>query len=420
MSTPSNPFKPPQPTSANPAPESNRSPVAPNQAGPVVAGQQGPVAEPPVIDLDAQEAVVAEPDVEVSGDAPTHDGSPPLAESAQQVNDTATIGVASPAPRAGGTVPTPFPERFQLLVASIGRVVRGKPEVLQQAVICLLSGGHLLVEDVPGVGKTSLARALAHSVDMEWNRVQFTPDLLPSDVTGVSIFNQKTQEFEFRPGPVFANIVVGDEINRASPKTQSALLEVMEEGTVTADGATYQVPQPFMVVATQNPIDLDGTYQLPEAQIDRFLMKLSIGYPDPDAERDVITTHIDGSNADTIEPVMSVSELNEMISFTRRIEVSAAAKDYAVALAGSTRQVPEVRLGVSPRGSLALARAARVVAAAAGRPFVTAEDMKQLAPSVLAHRVLVSSEAELQGVTPVEIIARVIAAVPVPRSRAGA
>jgi MoxR-like ATPase len=310
-----------------------------------------------------------------------------------------------------------FPDRFQLLVAAASRVIQGKTEVIQQAFVCLLAGGHLLLEDVPGVGKTSLARAIASTVDLQWGRIQFTPDLLPSDVTGVSIFNQKTGDFEFRPGPVFNNIVIGDEINRASPKTQSALLEVMEERTVTSDRTTHSVPNPFMVVATQNPIDLEGTYQLPEAQMDRFLMRLSLGYPSADAERDVISTHVDGDVLDSSSPVLGLDDLLAMMQSIKRIEVSLAAKDYAVALANFTRSAPEVRLGVSPRGSLALIRAARVVAAATDRPFITSDDLKDLAPSVLTHRIMLTPEAELQGLTALDLVSRAISTVPVPRSR---
>jgi len=312
-----------------------------------------------------------------------------------------------------------FPERFDALVRTAAQVIQGKDDVLRKAAVCMLAEGHVLLEDVPGVGKTSLARAIAHSVQVEWHRIQFTPDLLPSDVTGVSVFNQVTQDFEFRPGPIFSNIVVGDEINRASPKTQSALLEVMEEGTVSADGVTYPVPHPFLVVATQNPIDLEGTYRLPEAQLDRFLMRLSMGYPDHEAERRVLRTQKNGSNADTLVPVLNAGGVMAMIVEAREVEVTASAEDYIIDLATATRQAPEVRLGLSPRGSLALLRAARVVAAAEGRNYVVPEDVKSLVPEVVTHRIIITPEAELQGHTPEAIVARVLETVPVPRATAG-
>jgi MoxR-like ATPase len=302
------------------------------------------------------------------------------------------------------------------LCHNMGYVIQGKPEVVRNAVLCLLAEGHLLLEDVPGTGKTSLARALASSIALTWHRIQFTPDLLPSDVTGVSIYNQQNGEFEFKAGPVFANVVLADEINRASPKTQSALLEVMEEGTLTADGIEHQMSRPFMVVATQNPIDMEGTYVLPEAQLDRFLMKLTVGYPTADAEAEILRAQKGGPTVTRLTPVLSAQDVVAMIDLVKQVEIAPALEQYIVGIATATRSMSELRLGVSPRGSLALLRAARACAAAAGRPFVTPEDVKQMAPVVLAHRVILQPDAELQGRTGLELIARAVQSVPVPRT----
>jgi MoxR-like ATPase len=302
------------------------------------------------------------------------------------------------------------------LCHNMGYVIQGKADVVRNAVLCLLAEGHLLLEDVPGTGKTSLARALASSIALTWQRIQFTPDLLPSDVTGVSIYNQRNGEFEFKRGPVFANIVLGDEINRASPKTQSALLEVMEEGTLTADGVEHQMSRPFMVVATQNPIDMEGTYVLPEAQLDRFLMKLTVGYPTPDAEAEILRAQKMGSTVAQLTPVLTAQDVVAMIDIVKQVEIAPALEQYIVAVSTATRSMSELRLGVSPRGSLALLRAARACAAAAGRPYVTPEDVKAMAPVVLSHRVILQPDAELQGRTGAELISRAVQSVPVPRA----
>jgi MoxR-like ATPase len=299
------------------------------------------------------------------------------------------------------------------LAEAISAVVLGKDEVVRLTLTALFAQGHVLLEDVPGVGKTTLARALAASVHGQWRRIQFTPDLLPSDVSGVTIFNQATRGFEFHPGPVFANIVIADEINRASPKTQSALLEVMEERTVTVDGVRHGVPRPFLVVATQNPVEMDGTYRLPEAQLDRFLMKLSVGYPDEAVEIEVLR----GANLrspDAIEPVTDTATVGEMVRMAQQVHVADPLYAYAVRLAATTRAHPQVRVGVSPRGVIALTRAACSYALIQGRGYVLPEDLKALLGPVFAHRILLTPDAQLRGTTADEVLAEAIRAVPVP------
>ncbi|MCC5954445.1 MAG: MoxR family ATPase [Acidimicrobiia bacterium] len=310
-----------------------------------------------------------------------------------------------------------FSEDFERLEANVGLALKGKADVVRLALICLFAEGHLLLEDVPGVGKTSLARAIAASVDVTWQRIQFTPDLLPSDVTGVSIYNQATQEFEFHPGPIFANIVIGDEINRASPKTQSAMLEVMEERQVTVEGHARPVNRPFMVIATQNPIEMDGTYRLPEAQLDRFLMRIGMGYPDEESEVDILRNTRRWSAIDALEAVLSGAAVQRMIEVAAGVHVSDPLLHYVRAITAGTRTASGVRLGVSPRGSLAMVRAARVLAASEGRAYVTPEDVKVLAGPVLSHRILLTSEAEIHGRDAATVVDEVLAGLPVPVRR---
>ena len=325
----------------------------------------------------------------------------------------------STTPQRGIAVPSPdetraFAELVAQLIANVETVVLGKPQVVRLAVTALLAEGHILLEDVPGVGKTTLARAIAASVMGRWRRIQFTPDLLPSDVTGVTIFNQASRAFEFHPGPVFANIVIADEINRASPKTQSALLEVMEEHRVTVDGDPKPVPRPFLVVATQNPVEMDGTYRLPEAQLDRFLMKLSIGYPDEAVEVDVLRGAAAGHNPDGLRPVTDTSVLARLVELAHRVHIAEPLLTYAVRLAAGTRDHPQVRVGVSPRGVIALTRAASAYALADGRSYVVPEDLKALILPVFAHRLLLTPDAQVRGVTAAEVLAEVERSVRVP------
>ncbi|GAA3416922.1 MULTISPECIES: AAA family ATPase [Streptosporangium] len=301
---------------------------------------------------------------------------------------------------------------------SIESVIEGKSDVVRLTLTVLLAEGHLLIEDVPGVGKTMLAKALARSIDCPVRRVQFTPDLLPSDITGVSAYNQQTREFEFKPGPVFANIVVGDEINRASPKTQSALLECMEEHQVTVDGATYRLDSPFMVIATQNPIEMEGTYPLPEAQRDRFTARIAMGYPAPSAELEMLDVHGAASPLDKLEPVATTEEVKALIEAVRGVYVSQPIKKYAIDLVTATRQSPDLRLGASPRSTLQLVRAARAHAALAGRDYVIPDDLQELCVPVLAHRLLPSIEAQGQRRPPEQVIADLVRRVPVPEAQA--
>jgi MoxR-like ATPase len=300
------------------------------------------------------------------------------------------------------------------LSSAIGSVVLGKPRVIRYALTALLAEGHLLVEDVPGVGKTTLARAIAAVVAGQWRRIQFTPDLLPSDVTGVTIFNQGSGGFEFHPGPIFANIAIADEINRASPKTQSALLEVMEERFVTVDGVRHPVPRPFLVVATQNPIEMDGTYRLPEAQLDRFLMKLSVGYPDEMVEVEVLRGAAAGRGPESLEPVTDTATIAQAIKLARRVYIADPLYTYAVRLAAATRNHSQVRVGVSPRGVIALTKAASAYALIDGRNYVIPEDVQALLEPVFAHRLLLSPDAQLRGVTPADVLRSAVESVAVP------
>jgi MoxR-like ATPase len=303
------------------------------------------------------------------------------------------------------------------IVGNIEQVIEGKTDTVRLALAVLLAEGHLLIEDVPGVGKTKLAKALARSIDCSVRRIQFTPDLLPSDVTGVSVYNQETRDFEFKPGAVFANLVVGDEINRASPKTQSALLECMEERQVTVDGTTYELESPFMVIATQNPIEMEGTYSLPEAQRDRFTARVAMGYPDTRAELAMLDGHGRTDPLDRLGAVSDATTVRALIATVRGIHVSDAVKRYAVDLVTETRRTPELRLGASPRATLQLMRTARAVAALDGREFVLPDDIQALAGPVLAHRLLPSAEALVNRRTAEAVVAGLVRTVPVPTAR---
>jgi MoxR-like ATPase len=298
--------------------------------------------------------------------------------------------------------------------AAVQTVITGKPGAVRLALTVLLAEGHILIEDVPGVGKTQLAKALARSIDCSVRRVQFTPDLLPSDITGVSAYNLELRQFEFKPGPIFANIVLGDEINRASPKTQSAMLESMEERQVTVDGSTYQLDRPFMVIATQNPIEMEGTYPLPEAQRDRFMARIAIGYPDKAAELSMLDTHGSSSPLDQLKPVTHAGDVRALVAAVREIHVSAALRQYIIDIVNATRNAPELRLGASPRAALHLLRASRAHAALDERDFVLPDDVQALAVPVLAHRLLPSAEAMVGRDLPEQVLASLVRRLPLP------
>ena len=316
--------------------------------------------------------------------------------------------------RAAARSAQSFSQAFEAIAANVATVIQGKDDAIRLALVCLVAEGHLLIEDVPGVGKTSLAKALAASIDCSWGRVQFTPDLLPSDVTGVTVFNRNSGSFEFRPGGIFANLVLGDEINRASPKTQSALLEAMEERQVTVDSTTYRLPNPFMVIATQNPIEHEGTFPLPESQLDRFLMRIRIGYPAREAEIAVLDTHGADPSFGQITPVATASDVEHMTAQARAVHVAQSLKGYIVDLADSTRRRSDLSLGASPRAALGLLRASRTRAAAAGRDYVVPDDIKALVVPVLEHRLALTPEAQMRGASRRDVLADVLSTVPVP------
>lgn len=315
--------------------------------------------------------------------------------------------------RPAGMSADHFHQASSRILDVIGTVIDGKEEAARLSLTVLLAQGHLLLEDVPGVGKTMMAKTLARAIDCSVSRIQFTPDLLPSDVTGVSVYNQSSQQFEFRPGPVFANIVIGDEINRASAKTQSSLLECMEEHQVTVDGNSYPLGEPFMVVATQNPIEMEGTYPLPEAQRDRFMARISMGYPDTEAEIEMLETHQSVSPLANIRPVVGGDEVAAMIDLVRDVYVAPPVKDYIVSLGRATREHPQLRLGASPRALLQLLRAAKAAAALAGRDFVLPDDVSAAAPAVLAHRLILDRKASSAGESPLSVIESILSKLPV-------
>jgi MoxR-like ATPase len=310
-----------------------------------------------------------------------------------------------------------FGEHFEKIASNVETVIQGKRDVIDLILLGLVSEGHVLVEDVPGVGKTQLAKSLARSVEGAFNRIQFTPDLLPSDVTGISVWDREKRAFEFMPGPIFANIVVGDEINRASPKTQSSLLEAMAERQVTSDGVTRELPLPFMVIATQNPLEHEGTYPLPEAQLDRFMMQVVIGYPSREKELEMLDTHGIRSTFLDLQPVVRVEEVHEMIAIAREVAVSQSVKSYIVDLVEGTRLHPDVMLGASPRSTLFLQALARSRAASTGRDYVMPDDIKALAHPVLEHRLALRPEAQMRGETVTDLIDDVLGRLRVPGTK---
>ena len=312
------------------------------------------------------------------------------------------------------TTPKDPRELVQALVDNVEKVIIGKRSPVELGVIALIAGGHALIEDVPGVGKTLLARSIARSTGSKFKRLQFTPDLLPSDVTGVSVYNQKTNEFEFRPGPIMAQIVLADEVNRATPKTQSALLEAMEEGQVTVDGVTYELPHPFMVLATQNPIEYEGTFPLPEAQLDRFFLRISLGYPDPDHEVAVMNSHLTSEPIKELEPIAAPEDIVGLQQAVRGVYIDDLVKQYIVALSNATRDHVDIALGVSPRASLALMRGSQARALMDGRDYVVPDDVKSIAVPVMSHRLILTPAARMREATGDTLVAEVLDATPVP------
>ncbi len=313
-----------------------------------------------------------------------------------------------------------FDDRFQTVTNNIERVIQGKKSTIELVVASLIAEGHVLIEDVPGVGKTLLAKSLARSIDCTFQRIQFTPDLLPSDVTGVSVWDRELGTFRFRPGPVFANVLLGDEINRASPKTQAALLEAMEERQVTVDAETRYLDPPFIVIATQNPIEHEGTYPLPEAQLDRFMMRVIMGYPDREKELEMLETHAAKSSFEDLKPVIHAEDVVRMSSIARDIHVADVLRGYLIDLAETTRNHPDLLLGASPRATLYLQRAARTVAAADGRDYASPDDVKAILNPVLNHRLVIRPEAQMRGITANDVVEQIVATVPVPGTRTNA
>lgn len=305
-------------------------------------------------------------------------------------------------------------EKIFSLVKNVESVIVGKRKVVERVIAALISGGHILLEDVPGVGKTVMVQALAKSLGCSFKRIQFTPDLLPSDITGVSVYNQKTGDFEFKVGPVMNQIILADEINRTSPKTQSSLLEVLEEHQITVDGKTYKVTEPFMVLATQNPIEYEGTFPLPEAQLDRFMMKISVGYPEPEDERAILRRFKVDNPLEKVQPVLSAQDILEIQKYVKDIFVDESIDEYIVNIVKATRNNADIQLGASPRGSLALFRVSQAWAVINGRDFVIPDDVKELVRAVLSHRLIIKPEARLQGLTPEDVLGNILKQVHIP------